>query len=31
MKKIKDGDEFTIDKDIFRYSGGQFIWVDAIE
>jgi hypothetical protein len=31
MKKIKDGDEFTIDKDIFRFSGGQFIWVDAIE
>lgn len=31
MKKLKDGDEFNIDKDIFRFSGGQFIWVDAIE
>jgi antitoxin component YwqK of YwqJK toxin-antitoxin module len=31
MKKLKEGDEFTLDKDIFRFSGGQFIWVDAID
>lgn len=31
MKKIKDGDEFVIDKDIFRLSAGQFIWVDTVE
>jgi hypothetical protein len=29
MKKLKDGDEFIIDNDIFRFSGGQFIWVDT--
>jgi hypothetical protein len=29
MKKIKEGDEFTVEKDIFRFSGGQFIWVDT--
>lgn len=31
MKKIKDGDEIIIDKDIFRFSGGQFIWVDTTD
>jgi hypothetical protein len=29
MKKIKEGDEFTVEKDIFRFSGGQFIWIDT--
>jgi hypothetical protein len=29
MKKIKEGDEFTVEKDIFRLSGGQFIWIDT--
>ncbi|MBC7381715.1 MAG: hypothetical protein H7296_01830 [Bacteroidia bacterium] len=29
MKKIKEGDEFILDKDIFRYSAGQFILVDV--
>lgn len=29
MKILKDGDEFIIDNDIFRFSGGQFIWVDT--
>ncbi|MDZ4666347.1 MAG: hypothetical protein SGJ00_00545 [bacterium] len=31
MKKLKDGDEFVVDKDIFRFSGGQFIWVDTTD
>ncbi len=31
MKKLKDGDEFQVDKDIFRLSGGNFIWVDTVE
>lgn len=31
MKKLKDGEEFQVDKDIFRLSGGNFIWVDAVE
>jgi hypothetical protein len=31
MKKIKDGDQFVVDKDIFRYSGGQFIWIDTTD
>jgi antitoxin component YwqK of YwqJK toxin-antitoxin module len=29
MKKIKEGDEFVVEKDIFRFSGGQFIWIDT--
>lgn len=31
MKKLKDGEEFQVDKDIFRLSGGNFIWVDTVE
>ncbi|MEN9459333.1 MAG: hypothetical protein RL135_1952 [Bacteroidota bacterium] len=31
MKKIKDGEEFVVDRDIFKYSGGQFIWVDTTD
>ncbi len=31
MKKLKDGEEFQVDKDIFRLSGGNFIWVEAVE
>ncbi len=31
MKKLKDGEEFQVDNDIFRLSGGKFIWVDAVE
>ncbi len=31
MKKLKDGEEFQVDNDIFRLSGGNFIWVDAVE
>ncbi len=31
MKKLKEGDEFTLEKDIFRFSAGQFIWVDALD
>jgi hypothetical protein len=29
MKKLKEGDEFVVENDIFRFSGGQFIWVDT--
>jgi antitoxin component YwqK of YwqJK toxin-antitoxin module len=31
MKKLKDGEEFQVDNDIFRLSGGNFIWVEAVE
>jgi hypothetical protein len=31
MKKLKDGEEFQVDRDIFRLSGGNFIWVDTVE
>jgi hypothetical protein len=31
LKKLKEGEEFVIDKDIFRLSGGQFIWVDTTD
>jgi hypothetical protein len=31
MKKLKDGEQFVVDKDIFRYSGGQFIWIDTTD
>lgn len=31
MKKLKDGEEFQVDKDIFRFSGGNFIWVEALD
>jgi antitoxin component YwqK of YwqJK toxin-antitoxin module len=31
MKKLKDGEEFQVDNDIFRLSGGNFIWIDAVE
>ncbi|MDP3927595.1 MAG: hypothetical protein Q8R57_01095 [Bacteroidota bacterium] len=29
MKKLKEGDEFVVEKDIFRFSGGQFVWIDT--
>lgn len=31
MKKLEDGKMYTLDKDIFQYKNGQFIWVDALE
>ncbi len=31
MKKLKEGDEFVLGKDVFRYSGGQFVWIEVIE
>jgi len=29
MKSLVDGEYYTLDKDIFQYSNGQFVWVDA--
>jgi len=29
MKTLKDGQEFTLDRDIFIYREGEFIWLDA--
>lgn len=29
MKTLKDGQEFTLDNDIFRLNGNEFIWVDV--
>ena len=31
MKKIKDGDEVIIEKDIFKFKNGQFEWVDVMD
>lgn len=31
MKKITEGDEIIVGKDIFRFSGGQFIWVELLD
>jgi hypothetical protein len=31
MKKIKDGDEVIIEKDIFKFKNGQFEWVDVLD
>lgn len=29
MKKLKDGDEFELDNDIFVFRNGNFIWLDV--
>jgi antitoxin component YwqK of YwqJK toxin-antitoxin module len=31
MKKIKDGDEILIEKDLFKFKAGQFEWVDLLD
>ncbi|MFY8108718.1 MAG: toxin-antitoxin system YwqK family antitoxin [Bacteroidia bacterium] len=31
MKKIKEGDEVIIEKDIFKFKNGQFEWVDVMD
>ncbi|GAB1447333.1 hypothetical protein MASR2M44_03260 [Bacteroidota bacterium] len=31
MKKIKDGDEIIVEKDIFKFKNGQFEWVDVMD
>lgn len=29
MKKLKEGEYYTLDKDVFQYRNGQFVWVDV--
>ncbi len=29
MKKLKDGQQFELDNDIFLYQNGEFVWLDA--
>jgi hypothetical protein len=31
MKKLKDGDEVIVEKDIFKFKNGQFEWVDVMD
>jgi antitoxin component YwqK of YwqJK toxin-antitoxin module len=31
MKKLKDGDDVLIEKDLFKFKAGQFEWVDLID
>ncbi len=31
MKKVKEGDEVIIEKDIFKFKNGQFEWVDVMD
>jgi hypothetical protein len=31
MKKLKDGDDVLIEKDVFKFKAGQFEWVDLID
>jgi hypothetical protein len=29
MKTLREGQTFTVDNDIFRLSGGEFVWIDS--
>jgi antitoxin component YwqK of YwqJK toxin-antitoxin module len=31
MKKLKEGDEILIEKDLFKFKAGQFEWVDLLD
>jgi hypothetical protein len=31
MKTLVEGEYYTLDKDVFQFTNGQFVWVDAIE
>jgi hypothetical protein len=29
MKKLKEGQQFELDQDIFMFQHGEFVWLDA--